>query len=70
MEITEAFVKAVEMGAVDIRSTVEGCEKELAEKYPDGSSPYILRLLEEKRQTSDLLLGWAARARKELNLPA
>ena len=69
MEVTEALVHAIEMGASDIRATADGCVAELLEKYPNGTSPHLRRLIEEKLQSADLLLGWTARARKELNLP-
>ena len=69
METTKAFIIAVEMGAQDIRSAVRDCEKEVAEKHPGGNAgPIISRALEEKRQTADLLEGWAIRARKELGI--
>ena len=68
MEVTEALILAVEMGAGDIESTVTDCIAELAAKQ-EAPAPYLLRLLEEKRQAADVLLGWAARARKVLGLP-
>jgi len=69
MQVTEAFVKAVEMGAGDIRLAVNDCISELAKEDPPGGGNLIRRVLEEKRQAADLLLGWATRAREELKLP-
>jgi len=69
MEITKAFIQAVEMGAQDITNSVRDCESEVEKRHPGGAaSPIIARLLEEKRQTADLLAGWAVRARKELGI--
>lgn len=69
MEVTKALILAVEMGAEDIRTVVADCEKELKEKYPSGNAGIVIpRALEEKRQTADLLMGWADRARKELGI--
>lgn len=51
------------MGASDIRTVADDTAKELEQKGLSKKSSY---LIEEKRQNADLLMGWVARAKKEI----
>lgn len=66
METTEALILAIEMGASDIRTVANDIMATAQEKYPNMLDGHLPRMIEEKLQAADMLLGWAVRARKEL----